>query len=75
MAMPGSPWVQGQPQEGAIPTALVLLAAAFQGWVQQIFLLEVGQMFCFKRDLRKTQDTDFFIFLAANSLSSDGQLQ
>lgn len=32
MAVPGSPWVHGQPQEGAIPTALVFLAAAFKGW-------------------------------------------
>lgn len=61
------------PRRGQFPLPwcswLLLLRAG------QIFPLEVGQMFCFKGDLRKTQGADFFVFLAANSLSSDGQLQ
>lgn len=33
MAMPGSPWDHGQPQEGAIPTVLVLPDSCFSGLV------------------------------------------
>lgn len=71
--MPGNQWDHGQPQERAIPTAPVLPDNRFSGLGTGDIPFRGGSKVLFI--LKITQGADFFVFLATNSLSSDGQLQ